>query len=99
MYLKQNEKDIYIAPMLTVAEHIADWQSRNKQNNASQQYTPNDQLTLIQPLEVASLRNGPYQNDYATYYPESLESIYKEKGLKDYYKKYFTMGVAVSPVH
>lgn len=26
-YLKQNEKDLYIAPMLEVAEHIREWQS------------------------------------------------------------------------
>ncbi|MEO5564777.1 MAG: polysaccharide deacetylase family protein [Chitinophagaceae bacterium] len=29
-WLKQNEKDIMIAPMLPVAEHIKEWQSRDK---------------------------------------------------------------------
>ena len=29
-FIKDNEKDIMIAPMLTVAEHIKDWQSRNQ---------------------------------------------------------------------
>jgi peptidoglycan/xylan/chitin deacetylase (PgdA/CDA1 family) len=29
-FLKDNEKDIMIAPMVTVAEHIKDWQSRHK---------------------------------------------------------------------
>ena len=29
-YIKQNEKDIYTAPMLEVAEHIAEWQIKNK---------------------------------------------------------------------
>ncbi|MCW3091717.1 MAG: polysaccharide deacetylase [Ferruginibacter sp.] len=28
-YLKQNEKDIWIAPMIEVAQHIKDWQTRN----------------------------------------------------------------------
>ena len=96
-YLKQNEKDIYIAPMLTVAEHIGDWQAKEKQNKAFHQFTPNDQLKSIPQLEVTSLRNGPYHNDYTAYYPELNETIYQEKGLKDYYKNYFTMGVAVSP--
>lgn len=30
IYLKQNEKDIYIAPMVEVAEHIRDWQTKDK---------------------------------------------------------------------
>jgi len=29
-FLKQNEKDIWIAPMIEVAEHIKDWQLRDK---------------------------------------------------------------------
>jgi peptidoglycan/xylan/chitin deacetylase (PgdA/CDA1 family) len=29
-YIKQNEKDIYTAPMLEVAEYIAAWQAKNK---------------------------------------------------------------------
>lgn len=29
-FLKENEKDIMIAPMIDVARHIKDWQSRNK---------------------------------------------------------------------
>ena len=28
-YLKQNDKNIWIAPMLDVAEHIKDWQTNN----------------------------------------------------------------------
>ena len=28
-YIKQNEKEIYVAPMLEVARHIMEWQSRN----------------------------------------------------------------------
>ena len=93
-YLKRNEKEIYIAPMVDVAEHISDWQAREKKNKASRL---NDQEKSIQPLEIASLRKGPYHNDYIAYHPESLETIDQEKGLKDYYKNYFTMGVAVSP--
>jgi peptidoglycan/xylan/chitin deacetylase (PgdA/CDA1 family) len=31
-YLKQNEKDIWIAPMIDVAEHIKDWQSTKTSN-------------------------------------------------------------------
>jgi len=29
-YIKQNEKDIYVAPMLEVAEYISGWQTKNK---------------------------------------------------------------------
>ncbi|MEI9957242.1 MAG: hypothetical protein WDM90_13275 [Ferruginibacter sp.] len=29
-YIKQNEKDIYVAPMLEVAEYVLDWQTKNK---------------------------------------------------------------------
>jgi sialate O-acetylesterase len=29
-YLKQNESDLWIAPMLEVAEHIKQWQAVNK---------------------------------------------------------------------
>jgi len=28
-FLKDNQKDIMIAPMITMAEHIKDWQARN----------------------------------------------------------------------
>jgi len=101
MYLKQNEKDIYIAQMMTVAEHIADWQSRNKQNKASLQNTPINHLSLTQSLEFTSSQTGPYDNNYINSDNLSLidptDTYHQEKGLKDYYKKYFTMGVAVSP--
>jgi sialate O-acetylesterase len=33
-FLKQNEKEIFIAPMLEVAEHIKDWQARDKNPKA-----------------------------------------------------------------
>lgn len=38
-FLKQNEKDIMIAPMITVAEHIKEWQARDKTARAQQQAT------------------------------------------------------------
>lgn len=53
-YLKQHEDEIWIAPMIDVAEYIKDYQSHSQQ-------TEND------------------------------------KGLKDYYKNYFPIGVAVTP--
>ena len=36
-YLKQNEKDIMIAPMLEVTEHIKDWQARDKAAKATKE--------------------------------------------------------------
>src|SRR6186713_1775052 len=38
-FLKQNEKDILIAPMIDVATHIKDWQSRDKAAKKIQQET------------------------------------------------------------
>src|SRR6185503_19124007 len=46
-YLKQNEKDIMIAPMLEVAEHIQNWQTRDKQAKAIQQATQNDYKNML----------------------------------------------------
>lgn len=98
-YLKQNEKDIYIAPMLDVAEHIGNWQV--KHNQANRQTTPDNHKSLIQPMEITSARTGPYDNTYYSAnnigFDESISELSQEKGLKDYYKNYFTMGVAVSP--
>ncbi len=32
-YLKQNEKDIWVAPMIEVADHVRDWQNRQRPRN------------------------------------------------------------------
>lgn len=57
-YLKQNEKDIYIAPMLNVAEHITDWQWRDKQQKAAQAATDEDHKDMMRQLNITSLRPG-----------------------------------------
>ncbi|MEQ1676917.1 MAG: polysaccharide deacetylase family protein [Chitinophagaceae bacterium] len=50
IYLNQNEKDLYIAPMLEVAEHIKEWQERNKPNKATQQATNQDHQYMLKQL-------------------------------------------------
>lgn len=57
-YLKQNEKDIYIAPMVTVAEHIADWQNRDKQAKMIQKGTDEDHRDMMRQLNIKTLRPG-----------------------------------------
>jgi peptidoglycan/xylan/chitin deacetylase (PgdA/CDA1 family) len=62
-YIKQNEKDIYAAPMIEVAEHIAEWQTIDKQIKAQQQATNEDHKNMLQQLGVTSLRSGANGND------------------------------------
>lgn len=45
-YLKQNEKDIWVAPMIEVADHINECQTRDKQNRATQQTTQDDHKAM-----------------------------------------------------
>lgn len=58
-YLKQNEKDIMIAPMITVAEYIKDWQGRDKAARILQQLTQADYKNMLAQLHIDSTRRGP----------------------------------------
>jgi|SRR5688572_4160676 len=64
-YLKQNEKDLMIAPMLEIAEHIKDWQARDKQARAIQQATQADYKSMLAQLKIDSTRRGPSGNPQA----------------------------------
>ena len=64
-YLKQNEKDIMIAPMLEVAEHIKDWQARDKAAKLQQQATQTDYKNMLTQLNISSTRPGPSGNPSA----------------------------------
>lgn len=79
-YLKKNEKDIYIAPMVEVAEHIKEWQERDKQNKATQQITNADHKRMLELLKIISLRPGANGNDpnspNAANYDESKANPY-----------------------
>ncbi len=50
IYLKQNENDLYIAPMLEVAEYIKEWQERNKPKKATQQAANQDHQYMLKQL-------------------------------------------------
>jgi peptidoglycan/xylan/chitin deacetylase (PgdA/CDA1 family) len=62
-YLKQNEKDIWIAPMIEVAEHIKEWQTRDKAAKLQQQATNDDHKNMLQQLGITTLRPGANGND------------------------------------
>jgi peptidoglycan/xylan/chitin deacetylase (PgdA/CDA1 family) len=64
-FLKNNEKDIMIAPMITVAEHIKDWQTRDKNARAIQQATQLDYKNMLAQLHIDSTRRGPSGNPSA----------------------------------
>jgi peptidoglycan/xylan/chitin deacetylase (PgdA/CDA1 family) len=64
-FLKQNEKDIMIAPMVEVAEHIKEWQERDKEARAQQQATMADYRHMLQLLKIDSTRRGPSGNPNA----------------------------------
>lgn len=64
-YLKQNEKDLWVTPMVEAAEYIKDWQARDKQNKAIQQATQADHKTMLAQLNITSTRPGPSGNPSA----------------------------------
>jgi len=64
-YIKQQEKDLMIGPMLTVAEHIRDWQARDKQIKAQQQATQVNYKNMLAQLKIESTRPGPSGNPSA----------------------------------
>ncbi|MEO6721845.1 MAG: polysaccharide deacetylase family protein [Ferruginibacter sp.] len=64
-FLKQNEKDIMIAPMIDVATHIKDWQTRDKAAKTIQQDTQEDYKKMLAQLHIDSTRRGPSGNPSA----------------------------------
>lgn len=64
-YIKQQEKDIMIAPMIEVAEHIKLWQVNDKVAKAQQQATQADYENMLVQLNITSTRPGPSGNPSA----------------------------------
>ncbi len=61
-YLKQNEKDLMLAPLLTVAEHITSWQNRDRTAKLQYQATQADYKNMLQQLKITATRPGPSGN-------------------------------------
>lgn len=64
-FLKQNEKDIWIAPMVEVAENIKEWQSRDAERQAIQRATQADYQNMLDQLKIKATRRGPSGNPQA----------------------------------
>src|SRR6187200_101055 len=64
-YLKKNENDLMVGTMLDVAEHIKEWQERDKQNKAIQEATREDYKKMLAQLNIDSIRRGPSGNPSA----------------------------------
>ena len=64
-YLKKNENDLMIGTMLDVAEHVNEWQARDKQNKAIQKATQEDYKNMLAQLKIDSIRRGPSGNPSA----------------------------------
>ncbi len=64
-FLKLNEKDIMIAPMVAAAEHIQEWQLRDKAARIQQQATQVDYRNMLARLKIDSIRRGPSGNPQA----------------------------------
>ena len=64
-YLKKNENDLMIGTMLDVAEHITEWQTRDKQSQDIQQATQQDYKKMLAQLKIDSIRRGPSGNPSA----------------------------------
>ncbi|MFN8253541.1 MAG: polysaccharide deacetylase family protein [Ferruginibacter sp.] len=75
-YIKQQEKDLMIAPMLEVAEHIKTWQANDKAAKAQQEATQADYENMLTQLNIppASKRPGPSGNPSAPNAANSDES-------------------------
>lgn len=74
IYIKQQEKDIMIAPMLEVAEHIRDWQTRDKAAKLQQQATQADYKNMLAQIKITGTRPGPSGNPAAPNAANSDES-------------------------
>jgi peptidoglycan-N-acetylglucosamine deacetylase len=66
-YIKQQEKDIMVAPMLEVAEHIKVWQANDKAARQQQKATQDDYENMLAQLNIpiAAKRPGPSGNPSA----------------------------------
>jgi len=64
-FLNENENDILIAPMITVAEHIKTWQANDKAAGIIQQGTQADYKNMLAQLHIDSTRHGPSGNPAA----------------------------------
>ena len=75
-YIKQNEQDIWVAPMVEVADYVKDWQNRQKTNRL----TEADHKDMLAQLKITSLRQGANGNDpnapNAANYDESKANPY-----------------------
>jgi peptidoglycan/xylan/chitin deacetylase (PgdA/CDA1 family) len=58
-YLKQNEKDLWVAPMIEVADFVTDYQNRQRINKL----TNDDHKDMLAKLNIKSLRPGANGND------------------------------------
>lgn len=58
-YIKANEKDIMVATMLETADHIKDWQARDK----IRKQTDADHKDMLSQLGITTLRQGANGND------------------------------------
>lgn len=58
-YLKQNEKDIWVAPMVEVADYIKGWQDRQLINKLTEE----DYKITLAKLGITSIRPGANGND------------------------------------
>ena len=76
LYIKQQEKDLMIASMLEVAEHIKTWQANDKAAKLQQKATQDDYENMLAQLKisVASKRPGPSGNPSAPNAANSDES-------------------------
>ncbi len=64
-YLQQKENDIFINTMATVAEHIRNWQTRDKAAKAQQEATQADYKNMLAQLKIITVRPGPSGNPSA----------------------------------
>jgi peptidoglycan/xylan/chitin deacetylase (PgdA/CDA1 family) len=78
LYLKENEKDIMIAPMVETATHISEWQTRDKAARIQQQKTQADYQNMLAQLRIDSTRRGPSGNPSAPNAANTDESKAKQ---------------------
>lgn len=64
-FLKQHEKDVWVAPMLEVAEHVKTWQYSDSLRSAIQKSTQEDYNLMLSRLNIKSTRPGPSGNPQA----------------------------------
>lgn len=75
-YIKQQEKDLMIAPMIETAEHIKTWQANDKAAKLQQKATQDDYENMLAQLKIplTEKRPGPSGNPTAPNAANSDES-------------------------